>query len=176
MLYYNMYMEDKKSLRQKIKKEREIIDITIVSKLITAKIRALDVYKKAQKIMLFYPMQYEINLLKLMEDKKNFYFPRVNGDDLLVCPADGEFKKSKYNIYEPCSNPINPEILDLIIVPALAVDKNNYRLGYGGGFYDRFLGKYTYIKTIAPIYSGFVFDLLPHNNFDIPIDIVVTEK
>ena len=48
---------------------------------------------------------------------------------------------SNFGIKEPCSEPVAPDILDLIIVPALMVDKNGYRLGYGGGFYDRFLKK-----------------------------------
>ena len=89
--------------------------------------------------MLFYPTQYELDFRELLNDNKSFYLPKVSGKNLLVCPLTKQLKKSELNIYEPCSEPVDPKILDLVIVPALMADKNGYRLGYGGGFYDRFL-------------------------------------
>ena len=79
----------------------------------------------------------------------------------------------KINQYN--ANPINPEILDVIIVPALAADKNNNRLGYGKGFYDRFISKYSKIHTITAIPKELLFDKLPVNNFDMKIDTVITD-
>jgi 5-formyltetrahydrofolate cyclo-ligase len=165
----------KTDLRKQAKAIRKTLNIQKKSEEIIEKIRDLKEYKKAQNIMLFYPTEFEINLLSLLSDKKNFYFPKVDGENMLVCPysKDIELKKSKFNILEPCSNPISTNILDLIIVPALMIDKNNYRLGYGGGFYDRFLKKNPKIKTICPVFSELYVDNLPHENFDIPIDIIV---
>ncbi len=168
-------MENKTELRKKFKEARRKLDIKIISKSICAKIRQKNSYRVSKNVMLFYPMKYEINLLELLKDDKNFYFPRVDGEKILVCPMCDNFVKSEFNVYEPLSEPVNPEILDLILVPALAVDKNGYRLGYGGGFYDRFLGSYPDINTITPIFSGFVVDEIPHDNYDIRIDEFVTE-
>ena len=73
---------------------------------------------------------------------------------------------------EPCSNPVSPDIIDLVIVPALMVDKKGYRLGYGGGFYDRFLNKFK-VKTITCIPEIFVVDSLPYDDFDVKIDEII---
>jgi 5-formyltetrahydrofolate cyclo-ligase len=168
-------MKDKTFLRKYAKEIRKNLDIIEKSKRIVDKIRLLPEYEKANNVMIFYPTAFEVNLLTLLDDDKNFYFPRVDGENLLVCPnsINIQFKKSKFNIFEPCSNPVNSEILDLIIVPALMVDKNNYRLGYGGGFYDKFLNNNPSIKTICPIFSELNVEYLPHEEFDIPVDIVV---
>ena len=120
-------------------------------------------------------MKFEINLLELMVDDKNFYLPKVCGDDLKICSfkIGDELIKSEFNVCEPCSNPIDPQSLDLIIVPALMADKNNYRLGYGGGFYDRFLANYNNIPTILPIAKELLIDNLPHEKFDIKVDYII---
>ncbi len=171
-------MESKIDLRSKFLTARKQIDIQKISQNIEKIILELDIYKKSNNIMLFYPTKYEINLLGLLADKsKNFYFPKVNAQDLLVCPysSDVEFKKSSFNINEPCSEPVNPKILDLIFVPALAVDKNNFRLGYGGGFYDKFLKIVPDAFSIVPIAENFVVDYLPVDNFDVPVHRVITD-
>lgn len=168
-------MENKTGLRTKIKRLRKELDIDYKSCIICDKIKAWDVFIKANNIMLFYPAKYEINLLDLRECGKTIFFPKVNGNDLYVCPDCGIFEKSYFNINEPCSNPISPDILDLIIVPALAVDKSNYRLGYGGGFYDRFLALYPDIMTVTPICKEFIYEKLPTDNYDIPVNYVISD-
>lgn len=168
-------MDSKTLLRTRFKEERKEINISEISNSIVFNIKHSDFYKNARHVMLFYPLKYEVNLLDLLNDNKHFYFPKVNGENLSVCPYNDSVKlqKSSLNIYEPCSNAVLPDILDLIFVPALAVDKNNYRLGYGGGFYDRFL-KTTNALTIVPVYKDFVVEKLPHDEFDVPVDFVIT--
>jgi 5-formyltetrahydrofolate cyclo-ligase len=167
----------KTDLRKQAKTIRKTLNIQKKSEKIVEKIRNLEEYQKARNIMLFYPTAFEVNLLSLLTDDKNFYFPKVDGENMLVCPysEDIELKKSKFNILEPCSNPISAHLLDLIIAPALMVDKFNYRLGYGGGFYDRFLKENPKIKTICPVFSELYVEKLPHDDFDIPIDVVVCD-
>lgn len=88
--------------------------------------------------------------------------------------ADINLKKSSYGIYEPCSNPIAPEILDLVIVPALMCDVNGYRLGYGGGFYDKFISKYgKNFKTICAVPKELFIKNLPHDKSDQKVDVVL---
>ncbi len=169
-------MDEKSHLRTKFKSLRRELDIKTISAQICEKIRAFDLYKQAANVMLFYPTKYEINLLQLLDDNKSFFFPRVNGLNLDVCPysQDVEFKKSAYNINEPCSTPVSVEILDLIFVPALAVDKSGYRLGYGGGFYDRFLPLCSNAVTVIPIFDEFVLNALPIEEFDCKVDYIIT--
>lgn len=168
-------MENKTALRTEIKSLRKNLDITGISKILVEKIKMHQAFKSADNVMIYYPLKYEINLLELLKEDKNFYFPKVDGENLLVCPYNDNFQKSELNILEPCSEPVSAEILDLIIVPALAIDKSNYRLGYGGGFYDKFLSKNPGIKTLVPICSKFVYEKLPHEDFDVPVDYVVTD-
>ncbi len=169
-------MDEKSHLRTKFKSLRRELDIKTISAQICEKIRAFDLYKQAANVMLFYPTKYEINLLQLLDDNKSFFFPRVNGLNLDVCPysQDVEFKKSAYNINEPCSTPVSVEILDLIFVPALAVDKSGYRLGYGGGYYDRFLPLCSNAVTVIPIFDEFVLNALPIEEFDCKVDYIIT--
>ena len=168
-------MENKTELRNKLKQLRKELDISDKSKIISEKIKASEIFQNSEHIMLFYPTKYEVNLLDLLDENKTFYFPRVDGDNLLVCPNCSEFIKSDFNIYEPCSEPVSPDILDLIIVPALAVEKAHYRLGYGGGYYDRFLGKYPNIPTLTPIFKEFIRDELPKYDYDIKINYICSD-
>ena len=179
----------KADFRINAKNIRKSLDIKTISHKICKKIKNHNIYKSSQNVMIFYPMKYEIDLLELLQDDKNFYLPKVfslsphpspqwgeGADSLLVCPYSSDLKKSDLNIYEPCTAPVNPKILDLIFVPALMVDNENYRLGYGGGFYDRFLAKYPDIKTIVPISEELIIDKLPHDKFDIKIDEIISAK
>ena len=168
-------MDNKSDLRLRAKSTRKNLDIEILSNVAIEKIRNLEVYKNAKNVLLFYPMNFEINVLKLLKDNKNFYLPRVKDENLLICPYEfgDELLKSCLNIQEPCSSPISPNLLNIAIVPALMADKNNYRLGYGGGFYDRFLAQNPHIKTILPIPKELIIEKLPVRKFDKKIDIVL---
>ena len=131
--------------------------------------------------MIFYPLKDEINLLGLLEGSdKKFYLPKIDGENLLCCPFDKntELCESCFKTKEPTTNPIGKDLIDLVIVPALAVDKNNYRLGYGGGFFDRYLSAYSSLK---PIVIGVCFDqlLVPDDLFEVhdaKLDLLITER
>lgn len=167
-------MDSKQKLRTKYKSIRKTLDIATKSKILTEKIRKFDIYQNAEHIMIYYPLKYEINLLDLLNDNKKFYLPKVNGLDIDVCPYSNELELSEYNIKEPCSNPVKPEILDLIIVPAIAVDRDNNRLGYGKGYYDRFLAKYPKIKTVTLIPKELIIKSIPEDKSDIKIQTVLS--
>lgn len=169
-------MDDKNSLRVKAKNIRKSLDMTKVSADLVVKIRQNLLYQKAKHVMIFYPTKFEVNLLDLLSDDKEFYLPKVQGHDLLVCPYNkkSELKKSSFHIFEPTSNPIKPELLDLVVVPALMADKNGYRLGYGGGFYDRFLKSFQEnFKSIVAIPNELFVERLSIDSFDIPVDVVL---
>jgi len=170
-------MDKKTSLRLQAKKIRKELDIVHVSNIITDKISGLDIFKNAQNIMIYYPLENEINVLGLLDfPDKNFFLPRMNDKNLECCPyKKGDILKClKYNIQEPITQCIECPILDLIIVPALAIDANGNRLGYGGGFYDRFLKKIK-TTTLTPIAKDLIFDEIPTEEFDVQIDLIISE-
>lgn len=168
-------MYNKTDLRIWAKSIRKTLDMDKISNNAVRLIRENSLYKKAENILIFYPMKYEVNLLELLEDNKNFYLPKVCEKRLLICPfkSGDKLEKSDFNILEPCSIPVNPNILNLIILPALMADEAGYRLGYGKGFYDRFLGENPDIKTILPIPKELFVTSLVHDDFDKRADIII---
>ena len=170
-------MNKKKDIRTWAKEVRHNINIKLASEKIVEKIKSLEIYKNAKNIMIFYPLENEINLLNLLEDtNKNFYLPKTINDQMMACPykKGDDLEKGDFNVLVPLTDEINPQILDLIFTPALVVDKNNYRLGYGKGFYDRFLEKTT-AKTIAVIEKELLIDRLPIDTHDKKVDFVITD-
>lgn len=165
----------KNDLRKAMKSLRAGLNMEALSEELCEKLVNSDVYYQSKNIMFYYPMKDEVNLLPLLKDKtKNFYLPKVDGNNLLCCPyCEGdELCLSCFKTKEPVNDSICPSILDLIIVPALAVDKNNYRLGYGGGFYDRFL-KDKDVTTVVCVPKELIVETVYPENYDVPIDKVI---
>ena len=167
---------DKRQLRIKIKDERKNLQIKMLSDIFVEKLLQLEEYQRAKNVMLFYPLKFEIDLLRLLKDNnKNFYLPKIEGNNLLCCSyrVGEELCESCFKTKEPLTLSVNKTILDMVIVPALAVDKNNYRLGYGGGFYDRFLKGINATKlTCVP--KEFILETVYPEEHDIKIDKVIT--
>ena len=169
-------MNGKNELRNKAKEIRRNLDMEKVSAKLCGEIRKSGVYKASKNIMLFYPKPNEVDLRELFGDDKNFYLPRVCGENLDVCPykVGDDLKRSEFGVFEPTSAKTDSLVLDLIIVPALASDKKGYRLGYGKGYYDRFLNGNCDIKTLCALPKELVFDDLPHDDYDVKIDYIIT--
>lgn len=171
-------MHTKEELREKAKQVRSLLPIDQLSQKMVESLRMVNIYDAAQHVMIFYPLQHEINLLSLLDDDKNFYLPKVQGDELLVCPykKGDELTTSEFGTKEPLTEPVDPSILNLVLVPALMVDKDFHRLGYGKGFYDRFLNKEE-LKAIrvVPIPNLLIINELPHDEHDAQFDIILDE-
>lgn len=168
-------------LRKLAKEIRKMLDIQLISSKIIEKIESSKEFENSRHVLLFYPKDFEINLTVLCEqyvNEKKFYLPKVNGSDMFVCPYScGEkLAISNFGVYEPCSMPVSPQIIDYAIIPCLCADKRGFRIGYGGGFYDRFLPnlKENCVK-IVPVPKNLLFDEVPTDTFDLPVDFVITE-
>ena len=125
--------------------------------------------------MIFYPLKKEVNLLPLLEDEgKNFFLPKVDGKNLLCCPynKEDELCSSCFKTLEPQTQAVDKNSIDLIIVPALCCDKHNYRLGYGGGFYDRLLKNYVG-KTIICLPKELIVESIFPECYDIAVGKVI---
>lgn len=172
-------LQNKSEIRKYCKNRRQEIfnsdRLDRISKQIVENILNSAVFKSAKNVMLFYPFGKEINLLPLLNVKdKNFYFPKCKEKEILCCPNCDEYDENKFGIKEPKSAPLaDLSILDLILVPALCADLNCQRIGYGGGFYDRFLSKGELgAKRAIVISNDFLFEKLPAEKFDVPCDLI----
>ena len=92
-------------------------------------------------------------LIEEFKTQKEFYVPVVRGKEMYFTLYQDKMIKNKYGIDEPIDKQeINKEFLDLMIVPLVGYDTNCYRLGYGGGYYDRYLKDFN-APTIGLAYS-----------------------
>tara|TARA_B100000941_G_C28410792_1_gene503328 strand:- start:350 stop:913 length:564 start_codon:yes stop_codon:yes gene_type:complete len=144
-------------------------------------------YKKNFFIAVYYPSNYEFNVLKIISNFKNsktiFLLPKIlNGNSLKFV----EWNKNdilvvnKFGIPEPLDNNKESHLPDIILVPLLAFDFKRNRLGYGKGFYDRYLNKLTKLKkkieTIGVAFSFQKYKKIPTTNFDFKLNNIFTEK
>ena len=137
------------------------------------------------KLALYYPSGFEINILKLIENKyminKNILLPVIEDEyrmSFFPWKRNHALLVNKFGILEPKKTKL--KIPDLILVPILAFDRNKYRLGYGKGFYDRYLNKYSKktsnILTVGVAFSFQKHHKLPINKNDVKLDYILTEK
>lgn len=170
---------DKNLIRNNNKLLRKQLDIKKASDAILSKIYSLKEFLAAKNVLIFYPLKYEINLLPLLDYKeKNFFLPKVDGDNLLICPYSNNLKKSSFNVMEPDDGKICSDlsIIDLAFIPALAVDKNMNRIGYGKGYYDRLFSNSKFrAKKVVVINKELVVPLIEAQNFDKKIDFYITD-
>ena len=141
--------------------------------------------KENLKLALYYPTSFEINVLKLLENQyinnKNILLPVIekkNRMNFFPWKKNHVLLVNKFGILEPQKTKF--KIPNLILLPILAFDRNKYRLGYGKGFYDRFLNKYqkkiSNILTVGVAFSFQKHHKLPVNNKDVKLDYILTEK
>lgn len=108
----------------------------------------------------------------LLKNGKEVYLPRIEGEEIVACPA-GKTVKNSFGIEEPEGQAVS-KVASVTVIPLLAVNERGYRLGYGRGYYDRYLkGKNTLKVGIG--YS-FQTDCFKENSWDIPLDIFISEK
>ena len=167
----------KTELRIKAKNIRKTLEIYKISRELVELVRKNHLYQNSNTVMIYYPKMNEIDLKDLLTDDKNFYLPRVNGDVLDVCPykLGDELVKSNFGVLEPITSSVNPDILDLIIVPALMLDKRGFRLGYGGGYYDKLLSSIgNNVNTICALPKSLIVDSLPTEAYDIAVKEIIS--
>ncbi|AZR73085.1 5-formyltetrahydrofolate cyclo-ligase [Anoxybacter fermentans] len=184
---------DKQTLRRKISQLRDQLSERkreLYSKKIRQRLEGLLSYKKAHTILYFVSFRSEVNTIPLIKKGlaigKRVILPITNlSTGRLTFSELKDFDKElvvgTYGILEPKKEfirPVQPEEIDFVLMPGLVFDHNGYRIGYGGGFYDRFLGELTRRpKLVAVAYELQVMDKpLPHEDHDIPVDMIVTEK
>ena len=141
--------------------------------------------KKNLKLALYYPSNFELNVLKFLENNyiknKNVLLPaieRKNNMNFYSWEKNQALIVNQFGMLEP--NKTKIKIPNLMLIPILAFDKHKYRLGYGKGFYDRYLNKYLKkFKNIVTVGVAFSFQKhhkLPRDKNDVKLDYILTEK
>ena len=141
--------------------------------------------KRDLKIALYYPSNYELNILKFLENdymkNKKILLPAIEKKNIMnfySWEKNQSLFVNKYGIIEPKKTTI--KVPNFILVPVLAFDKDKYRLGYGKGFYDRYLNKFlnNFKNTLAVgvAFSFQKYHKLTRNKKDIKLNYVLTEK
>ena len=132
----------------------------------------------------YYPYNYEVNAIEILKkfEKQNYLItlPKIKKNfqmDFFKWSTKDPLVINKYGIPEPISHKIMYP--DILLVPLVAYDKSFNRIGYGGGFYDRYIKKIKKIKKIITIGLAYSFQKIkkvPINEYDIKLDFIITEK
>ena len=132
----------------------------------------------------YYPYNYEVDAIKILEkfEKKNYRIslPKIKKNsqmDFFHWSIKDPLTINRYGIPEPVSDKIIYP--DILLVPLVAYDKSFNRLGYGGGFYDRYIKRIKKNKNILTVGLAYSFQKVkkvPINKYDIKLDFVITNK
>ena len=141
---------------------------------------ASDAYKNAKTIYGYLPYNQEVRTVAMLEqalrDGKRVAVPKCYGDEMRFIFMDdlSKVEKGYANIPEPIADePIADDETALVLMPGLAFDPQGHRIGYGGGFYDKFLAKEPNHPTLALCYDFQMVEHLETEEFDIPVDTVL---
>ena len=180
-------MQQKAKLRKKYLRIRQEKYYNINKKFFAPLLKLIrkKIKKKPILIALYYPSNFELNVLKVLDlkyfseqtvllpglEKNNLmkFYPWKKNDVLTV---------NEFGMLEPIKG--KAKIPKVIMIPLLAFDKNKFRLGYGKGYYDRYLNKYIKqyknIMTVGVAFSFQKHHKIPINQNDVKLDFVLTEK
>ena len=174
---------DKKALRATIRQQKRAMteeEIVTKSQKLCELLMEHELYKNAKTFYGYLPYNQEVRTTPLLEqalrDGKRVAVPKCYGDEMKFIYMDNltKVEKGYANIPEPIEDgPIADDPTALVLMPGMAFDRDGHRIGYGGGFYDKFLAQEPDHPTVALCYD---FQLLPHletEEFDIPVDCVL---
>ena len=174
---------DKKLLRTQIREKKRAMtaaEIEEKSARLCELFTALPGYKNANTIYGYLPYNQEVRTVPMLEqalrDGKKVAVPKVYGEQMrFICMNDLSQVATGYaGIPEPIADePVADDKTALVLMPGLAFDREGHRIGYGGGFYDRFLAAEPEHPTVALCYDFQILPKLETEEFDIPVDLVL---
>lgn len=176
---------EKRAIRQQISERRSILGISekiTAEQTICDQLDSMFSRNRYTHIAGYYPLPKEVNIMSVLQAYSNVMaLPCITPDNSLVFRTVDDWEAlvtNQFSIPEPIhGQPIQPENLEIVIVPGLAFDTSGYRVGRGKGYYDRFLQKLP--DTVLRLGVGFsyqVYESLPHLEHDQRIHALLTEK
>lgn len=184
-------METKEQIRKRIMQDRnqmESAEVAEKSSMIAQRVLKTPEYEEADNILLYADYRHEVMTREIFDDavlrKKKVFFPKANDDGTMefyqivsVKQLEGGYKGIKEPMVdERYRYRFHRNEDTLIIVPGVAFDMKGYRVGYGKGFYDRFLKDKRQMTAIGLCFSNQIIEEIPHDLHDIRMDKVVTEE
>ena len=149
------------------------------SMIIKNKILDLDIYKNSKVVAIYYSMKSEVDTKELIEESlslgKKVLLPRIINKNKMIFIAinkETNYERNSFGVMEPIGEEYSD--IDLIICPGVAFDKDNNRLGYGRGYYDKYLAKHNIYK-IGICYKEQLIDKIDTDEYDIKMDMIVTD-
>jgi len=183
---------EKSELRKRLICRRDQLspaEIEHKSNLIASRIFTMEAYDKAATVMFFLSFGSEVNTRYMVEETvkrgKRVLAPKTFPEERELLPAhildwDKDLVSGAYGIPEPgphCIYPVDPYLVEMLIVPGVAFDKKGNRIGYGGGYYDRF---FTLLRPGTPLVAlAYELQIIPNvsvDPWDRRVDYIVTEK
>lgn len=179
-------MNDKSALRQWAKAARQGWEEEYRQRAdaaIARRVLDMEAWRAAETVFAYVSVGYEIDTRALigaaLAQGKRVYAPRCVGRGVMearLLRGLHELRPAAFGLLEPTESApaIAPEAIDVLLVPCLAADRDGYRLGYGGGYYDRFLAKAQGV-SICLCRARALMPSVPRDAHDAPVDFVITE-
>lgn len=187
-------MMSKKEIRKEILSLRRALDeetAALASQVVCRRIMEISEYEEAENVCLYIPINNEVDVMLLAEEAaaagKKVWVPKViskgskgEAGEMVFNRYEGMGQESTvtgaYDITESTSDEIlTPDEKTVIIMPGAVFTPWKDRIGYGGGFYDRFISEHPMCKTIAACYDLQIVPEIPAEEFDVKPDYVVSE-
>ncbi len=158
-------------------------EITEKSKIIEKKLFDIEHYKKSKTIMFFVSFNNEVHTHDMIKEalkNKTVVVPKVVQNEIepsIIIDFDSLLLSSKFKVLEPIEvTKIAYKNINLVLVPGIVFDIKGHRIGYGFGYYDKFLAKVPKAIKIGLAFDFQVIDKIPREMHDVPVDLIVTEK
>ncbi len=178
---------DKKALRREIgakKRALSAAEVEARSAVLAEKLYATEQYRQARALYAYLSFNQEVRTGPIIErawaDGKRVAVPKVVGDSMAfiwIDSFDNLAPQGAFQIMEPVGDgPVADDKTALMLMPGLAFDPEGHRVGYGGGFYDKYLEEHPHHKLVALCYPFQMFDHLDVEAHDIPVDQVIAAE
>ena len=174
---------DKKELRRQIREQKRAMseeEIVAASERLGELFLNCPQYKDAKTIYGYLPYNQEVRTVPMLEqamkDGKRVAVPKCYGDEMKFLWMEdlSKVEKGYANIPEPVADePVAQDPTALVLMPGMAFTRDGKRMGYGGGFYDKFLAAEPDHPTVALCYAFQMVEDLPTEDYDIPVDCVL---
>lgn len=180
-------MCNKSQLRIKhkyLRNQMPLMDVMRFSEVISTQIIESTDFQEAKVIFGYMATMNEVQVRCVLEEAllqgKTVALPKVIQKEMVYFQVDSldQVQLGAYNIMEPVSERVlEPKSGDLMLVPGVAFDLSGYRIGYGGGYYDRYISRFASVnyKTYGVCYSNQRVEAVAYESFDQPVDLVISE-
>lgn len=176
---------EKKTIRKQYKSIRNNMapgQVKELSERICANVIASPQFLEAERIFAYYPLENEVDVRKIVREAwrqgKQVAFPRVSGEEMFYFEASDFLKlhPGTFGVMEPVETyPVEWES-GLMLVPGVAFDRKGNRMGFGKGYYDRYLSEHPGCTRMGIAYECQVGDQIPAEETDMPLHYLATEQ